>query len=274
MDARNLAICLAPTLLNLNIKDINLSGQSSTPSSPHTYSSKDSTQLMSRQCNSSLDCLTLMIENPKKIFQIPNKLYDECQYVIHKDILSYKPLNYSQIITTINMYLTRKITEMFKDLKDKARYWKKLRNDSTCDIHYKHIEDDHSLLRLWKLTIEIESSPVEIRNKILRARTQWDEELVESRIIEQMNLQTDVFQYVMHFMAPQPTRDFCELRHWTDATHLNSKYSYLIFSCSIDHDKATLLGDLRAITFSNFYLIESLGENKCKVHQLYRGDYM
>ncbi|CAF0713750.1 unnamed protein product [Brachionus calyciflorus] len=277
MDARNLAICLAPTLLNLNMKDVNFSGSSSTPSSPHSQShffNKDTTQIMSRQCNSSLDCLTFMIENPKKVFQLPSKLYDECQSILQKDSLKYKTINFNQIVTTINIYLTDRITEMFRELKDKSRNWKRLRNDSTCEIHYKQIDDEQSLLRLWKMTIEIDSNPLEIRNKILKARTQWDEELVESKIIEQLNTQTDIFQYVMHFMAPQPSRDFCELRHWTDATHLNSKYSYLIFSSSIEHEKATLLGDLRAITLRNFYLIETVNENKCKVHQLYRGDYM
>lgn len=275
MDARNLAICLAPTLFNLNIKDINPSGHSSTPPSPHSivnFFSKDTTQLMSRQCNSSSECLAFMIENSKKIFQIPTKLKEECSYLKSVDSYNYKITLYSQNFN-LNEDLNYKINEMYKELRDKSR-WKKFRNDSACDIYYKQIDDHHPLLRLWKLTIEIESSPTDLRNKILRARGLWDEDLLESRVIEQINEQTDIFQYVMHFMAPQPSRDFCELRYWTKATSFNSRYSYFVMTYSIEHEKAALLGDLRAVTLRNFYLIEKINDNKCKVHQLYRGDLM
>lgn len=142
------------------------------------------------------------------------------------------------------------------------------------EIYYKTIEDEYSALRLWKLSIEIDASSVDIRNKILKGRSQWDEDLNESRVVEQLTSNADVFQYVMHFMAPQPSRDFCELRCWSDASELGTKYSFSIYSTSIEHDSASLLGDIRANTLNNFYLIEMLNENKCKVHQLYRGDFM
>ncbi|RMZ95746.1 Rho GTPase-activating, partial [Brachionus plicatilis] len=275
MDARNLAICLAPTLFNLNLKDVNSSGHSPTPTSPHSitnFFSKDTTQLMSRQCNSSLECLAFMIDNSKKIFQIPTKLNEECPYLKNTDIYGYKIILYSQM-SNLNEDLNSKINEMYKEFKDKSR-WKKFRNDSVCEIYYKQVDDQHPLLRLWKLTIEIESCAANIRNKILGARGLWDEDLIESRIIEQINDQTDIYQYVMHFMAPQPSRDFCELRHWTKASSLNPKYSYLILTYSVDHEKASLLGDLRSVTLRNFYLIEKISDQKCKVHQLYRGDLM
>ena len=35
---------------------------------------------------------------------------------------------------------------------------------------------------------------------------------MDSRIIETLSNQTDIHQYAIHFMAPQPSRDFCELR--------------------------------------------------------------
>ena len=113
-----------------------------------------------------------------------------------------------------------------------------------------------------------------LTNNYFSIRSQWDEDLIDMKVIENLTNQTDVVQYVMNLMPPQPTRDFCELRHWRDATYLNPKYAYLIYSTSIEHEKAMLVGDIRANTLRNFYLIESIGENKCKLHQLFRADYM
>jgi deleted in liver cancer protein len=287
MDVRNIAICLAPTLLNMSsIKELTSSsgatssfhsGANTSPTSPPSLLSKDPTQLMNRQCNASLDCLSLMIENPKKIFQIPNEAFSKCPFTKgdYSIPLTLNELLGSYSMSTLNIYLNDRIDEMIKEFKEKSRNWNRLRNDSPVEIYYKNIEDDDYLLRLWKLSVEIDASPIEVLNKILKCRAEWDDDMLESRIVETLNSQTDIFQYVMHLMAPQLSRDFCELRSWREATYLHSKYSYLVFSTSVEHDKASVLGDIRAVTLRNFYLIESSSsnENKCKVHQLYRADY-
>ena len=58
-------------------------------------------------------------------------------------------------------------------------------------------------------------------------------------------------------------------------SHAHGKYAYAIYSSSIEHDKANCIGDLRAITLKNFYLVEwgSGGGKPCKLHQLYRADF-
>ena len=40
----------------------------------------------------------------------------------------------------------------------------------------------------------------------------WDEDLAKWRVVEKLDAQTDVFQYVINSMVPHPSRDFCELR--------------------------------------------------------------
>jgi len=77
---------------------------------------KDPTQIMTRQCNASLECLTFMIEMPKKIFQIPNEAYTKCQFT-KTDYSVSLTLNevlgsYSQ--SMLNMYLNDRIDEMIK----------------------------------------------------------------------------------------------------------------------------------------------------------------
>ncbi len=124
------------------------------------------------------------------------------------------------------------------------------------------------------MTIELEASPTDVLNKLLRHRAEWDDDMGESRIVETLSSQADIFQYSMNMMAPQPSRDFCELRSWCDMSHVNIKYQFVIYSASIEHDNALKLGDIRANTVKNFYLIETTSnEKKCKLHQIYRADY-
>lgn len=278
MDVRNISICLAPSLLNMNnnLKDL-ASIPASIATSPTSPVYKDPTQLMQRQCNASLECLSLMIENPKKIFQIPNEAYTKCQFTKtdYSVSLTLNELLGNYSTSMLNMYLTDRIEEMIKELKDKPKNWNRLRNDSQVDIAYKVIEDDDYHLRLWKLCIELDCSANEALNKILKCRSQWDENLLESRVVETLANQADIVQYVMSFMAPQPTRDFCELRCWREASYLGQKYSHVVYSTSIEHENVQMLGDIRANTLKNFYLIESntLNGNKCFLYQLYRADY-
>jgi deleted in liver cancer protein len=98
---------------------------------------------------------------------------------------------------------------------------------------------------------------------------------MDLRVVETLSTQADIVQYAIHFMAPQPSRDFCELRCWREASYLNQKYAHVIYSSSIENENIQLIGDVRANTLRNFYLIEinASNEKKCKLHQLYRADY-
>ena len=175
MDARNIAICLAPTLLNMNsLKELN---NHATPSGsptggPPAAVSKDSAQLMSRQCNASLDCLAMMIDSPKKIFQIPTEAYTKCQFT--KADCAARPSLAELIGSTsqsmLNVYLNDRIEEMVKETKEKSRNWSRLRNDSHVQSYFKVVDDDDFPLRLWKLTIELEATPNEILKKLLKSR--------------------------------------------------------------------------------------------------------
>ncbi len=89
MDSRNIAICLAPTLLNMTtLKETSPNhsythfhpphdAQPSTPPPPATNPTLSPTQLMSRQCNASLDCLSFMIDAHHLIFRVPTVDYTQ-----------------------------------------------------------------------------------------------------------------------------------------------------------------------------------------------------
>lgn len=67
-------------------------------------------------------------------------------------------------------------------------------------------------LRLWKTTIEISATPEDVLNRLLKEQHLWDEDLIESKVIEPLDSQTDIYQYVQNSMAPHPARDFVVLR--------------------------------------------------------------
>ena len=91
--------------------------------------------------------------------------------------------------------------------------WTRLENNAKCDIQYRNVDDDDGHLKLWKLSIELDMPAEDVFKKLLKNRSHWDENLIDSRVVETLNDQTDVIQYVLYFMAPQPSRDFCELRY-------------------------------------------------------------
>lgn len=117
MDPRNIAICLAPTLLNMNnLKEIPNSIGSSGPNATNNFLINNQTQLMSRQCNASLDCLTFMIENPKRIFQIPNEVFAKCQFTKsdYSTTLTLHERLGSNYISNLGSFLKERNSEMLK----------------------------------------------------------------------------------------------------------------------------------------------------------------
>ena len=101
----------------------------------------------------------------------------------------------------------------WQESRDKFKGWVSVpsRIDGV-DLSYKKVGDGHPL-RLWKFCVEVSAPPVEVLSRILRERHLWDEDLAKWRIVEKLDAQTEVFQYVFNTMVPHPSRDICELRY-------------------------------------------------------------
>lgn len=48
--------------------------------------------------------------------------------------------------------------------------------------------------------------------RLLRERHLWDEDLLESQVLEVLDSRTELYQYVQDSMAPRPPRDHVVLR--------------------------------------------------------------
>ncbi|XP_071373170.1 rho GTPase-activating protein 7 isoform X3 [Centroberyx affinis] len=127
---------------------------------------------------------------------------------------------------------------------------------------------DGSPLRLWKVTVEVLASPEEVLTRVLREQGRWDEDLLESRVVETLDERTEVYQYVRNTMAPHPTRDHLVLRTW--ATDL-AKGACALVCTSVDHEGAPVVG-VRANVLTSRYFIEPCGANKSRLTHISRTD--
>ena len=97
----------------------------------------------------------------------------------------------------------------------------------------------------------------------------WDVDLLEWRVVEKLDANTEVFQTIVNSMAPHPTRDFIELRSWR--TQL-PKGACVLVSTSVEHKGASLLGGVRATILASRYLIEPCGAGKSRLTHVCRID--
>ena len=60
--------------------------------------------------------------------------------------------------------------------------------------------------------MEVEAPPSVVLNRVLRERHLWDVDLLQWKVCEALDKQTEIFQYVLNRMPPHPSRDFVVLR--------------------------------------------------------------
>ncbi|XP_052278825.1 uncharacterized protein LOC127877199 isoform X2 [Dreissena polymorpha] len=209
MTASNLAVCFAPSLFNMG----GPRSASQTPSPRRNRKNPgipDPRELMEQ--TAAHQCLTLMIQECKKLFTISTSTLSKCR-VLCEDPVSLEELNSRVGDGDKNGYaahIDACIQGLLKESREKFRGWVGYPTGLDVDVAYKKVGDGHPL-RLWKCTADIEAPPAEVLNRILHDRQQWDEDLLQWSTLEKLDQQTEVFQYERNSLAPHPTRDFCVL---------------------------------------------------------------
>ncbi|XP_075716136.1 rho GTPase-activating protein 7 [Rhinoderma darwinii] len=268
MTPTNLAVCLAPSLFHLNtLKREN--------SSPRVMQRKQSLgKPDQKDLNENLAAtqgLAHMIAECKKLFQIPEEMNKCRNSYMEQDL---RPVCLEELVNgnaegqcDYQMYLQEGIDNLLKEAKDKFKGWVSCSTSEQADLAYKKIPDGPPL-RLWKSTIEIQAQPESVLHRLLKEQHMWDEDLLDSKVIEKLDEQTDIYQYVQNNMAPHPARDFVVLRSWR--TNL-PKGACALQTTSVEHEQAPLLGARVNVLLSK-YLIEPCGTGKSKLTYLCRAD--
>ncbi|XP_034267290.1 rho GTPase-activating protein 7 isoform X1 [Pantherophis guttatus] len=268
MTPTNLAVCLAPSLFHLNtLKREN--------SSPRVMQRKQSLgKPDQKDLNENLAAtqgLGHMIAECKKLFQIPEEM-SRCRNSYTEQDL--RPLSFEDLGQTNNSefagyhsYIQDCMDDFFKEIKDKFKGWVSCPTPEPAELAYKKVCDGPPL-RLWKSVVEIPATPEEVLNRIVKEQHLWDEDLLDAKVIETLDSQTDVYQFVQNNMAPHPARDCVILRTWR--TNL-SKGACALLSFSVEHDRAPVLG-IRVNVLLSRYLIEPCGIGKSKLTYMCRID--
>ncbi|KAL5011439.1 hypothetical protein ScPMuIL_009990 [Solemya velum] len=269
MNASNVAVCFAPSLFNIGVS--NRGNQSPSPRRARkNLGVPDAKELQEQKA--AHECLTVMIQECKKLFIIPPAMMKNCRfsYIEQGDPIPFDDFNKKNEDDEPGYmsYVNSCIQGLLKESREKFRGWVNAQISSEVELAYKKVVDSHPL-RLWKCAVEVEAPPNEVLERVLNERHLWDEDLLKWHIVEKLDTNTEIFQYSCNSMAPHPTRDYCVLRSWrTDLP----KGACVLISTSVEHPNATPMGTLRGVVLASRYLIEPCGSGRSKLTHISRVD--
>ncbi|KYO26409.1 stAR-related lipid transfer protein 8 isoform A [Alligator mississippiensis] len=269
MTPMNLAVCLAPSLFHLNI----VKKESSPRVIQKKYATGKPDQKDLSENLAATQGLAHMIMECNKLFEVPHDMVAQSRnsYVeaeIHSPTLEELGKQIDEEGGTYQMYIESLLQNLQKEAKEKFKGWITCPSIESTELTYKKVGDGNPL-RLWKVSVEVEAPPSVVLNRVLRERHLWDEDFLQWKIIETLDKQTEIYQYVLNSMAPHPVRDFVVLRTWrTDLP----KGMCMLVAVSVEHEEAPLMGSVRAIVMDCQYLIEPCGSGKSRLTHICRID--
>ncbi|KAM3615963.1 uncharacterized protein V6R79_010329 [Siganus canaliculatus] len=270
MTPMNIAVCLAPSLFHLNIlKKDNLS--------PRAMQKKYATgRPDQKDLNENLAAtqgLAHMIIECNRLFEIPHEMVTQSRnsYVeadLHAPTISELCKQLEEDDGTYQTHMEGRFQNLLKEAREKSKYWVSCSSTGNTELYYKKVGDGNPLRR-WRVSVEVEAPPSVVLNRVLRERHLWDIDLLQWKVCETLDKQTEVFQYVLNRMPPHPSRDFVVLRSWrTDLP----KGACSLVSVSIEHEDCPPVGGVRAIVLESNYLLEPCGSGKSRLTHICRVD--
>ncbi|XP_005387762.2 PREDICTED: stAR-related lipid transfer protein 13 isoform X2 [Chinchilla lanigera] len=269
MTPMNLAVCLAPSLFHLNL----LKKESSPKVIQKKYATGKPDQRDLNENLAAAQGLAHMIMECNKLFEVPHEMVAQSRssYVeaeIHVPTLEDLGMQLEESGGTFHTYLEHLVQGLQKEAKEKFKGWVTCSSPDNTDLAFKKVGDGNPL-KLWKAAAEVEAPPAVVLNRVLRERHLWDEDFVQWKVVETLDRQTEIYQYVLNSMAPHPSRDFVVLRTWK--TDLPKGMCTLV-SLSVEHEEAQLMGGVRAVVMDSQYLIEPCGSGKSRLTHICRID--
>ncbi|XP_031727378.1 rho GTPase-activating protein 7 isoform X1 [Anarrhichthys ocellatus] len=268
MTPTNLAVCLAPSLFHLNTLRRKESSSPRVMNRKQTLGKPDQ-----RDLNENLAAthgLAHMIQECSKLFRIPEEMNPCRNSYVEQALLPRRLEDLAGEEARqggCSAYLQDSLDALLKDAKDKFKGYDSCSTPEHAELACRKVHDCFPL-RLWKVTVEVPASPEEVLTRVLREQGYWDEDLLESRVVETLDERTEVYQYVRNTMAPHPTRDHLVLRTWvTDLP----KGACALVCTSVDHEGARVVG-VRTNVLTSRYFIEPCGTNKSRLTHISRND--
>ncbi|XP_061301567.1 stAR-related lipid transfer protein 8 isoform X2 [Pezoporus flaviventris] len=268
MTAGNLAVCLAPSIFHLNVSK----KESTSPRVIHkrgTMGKPDQKDLNENMA--ATQGLSHMITDCKKLFQVSHDILLQLSS-------SYMAADaYPHPLTDfvcqgkskdLHSFFEQSVQNLLKESSEKFKGWLSTPGPLNTELSCKKVGDGHPL-RLWKVSTDVEAPPATVLHRVLRERHLWDEDLLQSKVVEALDKNMEVYHYVTDSMAPHPHRDCMVLRRWcTDLP----RGACLLISISVEHDKLPVEGGVKAIVLTSQYLIEPSAMGRSRVTHICRAD--
>ncbi|KAM9319476.1 stAR-related lipid transfer protein 13 [Gastrophryne carolinensis] len=269
MTPMNLAVCLAPSLFHLNL----LRKDNSPRAIQKKYATGKPDQKDLNENLAATQGLAHMINECNKLFEVPHEIIAQSRnsYLdadVHFPTMDELAKQLEEESGSVSAYFDNVIQNLQKEAREKFKGWVSLSSTDHTDVAYKKLGDGNPL-RVWKVSVELEAPPSVVLNHLLRERQRWDDDFLQGKIIETIDNQTEVYQYVVNSMAPHPSKDFVVLRTWR--TNLPKGMCSLV-ATSVEHEDARLIGGVRAAILDMRYLIEPCGSGKSRLNYICRAD--
>ncbi|KAM8854334.1 stAR-related lipid transfer protein 13 isoform 3-T5 [Synchiropus picturatus] len=270
MTPMNIAVCLAPSLFHLNIlKKDNLSPRAMRKK----YATGRPDQKDLNENSAATQGLAHMIIECNRLFEIPHEMVTQSRnsYVeadLHAPTIDELCKQLEDDDGTYRTHMDGSLQYLLKEAREKSKYWVSCSSSDNTELYYKKVGDGNPLRR-WRVSVEVEAPPSVVLNRVLRERHMWDVDLLQWKVCETLDKQTEVFQYVLNRMPPHPSRDFVVLRSWrTDLP----KGACSLVSVSIEHEDCPVVGGVRAVVLESNYLLEPCGSGKSRLTHICRVD--
>uniref|UniRef100_A0A8D2N548 StAR related lipid transfer domain containing 8 n=1 Tax=Zonotrichia albicollis TaxID=44394 RepID=A0A8D2N548_ZONAL len=268
MTAGNLAVCLAPSIFHLNVSK----KESTSPRAIHkrgTMGKPDQKDLNENMA--ATQGLSHMIVDCKKLFQVSHDILLQLSSSYMAADAYPHPL--ADLVCQgeskdLHSYFEQSVQNLLKESTEKFKGWLSTPGPLNTELSCKKVGDGNPL-RLWKVCTDVEAPPATVLHRVLRERHLWDEDLLQSRVVEALDKDMEVYHYVTDSMAPHPRRDCMVLRRWrTDLP----RGACLLSSLSVEHDKVPVEGGVKAIVLTSQYLIEPGAMGRSRVTHICRAD--
>ncbi|KAM8987683.1 stAR-related lipid transfer protein 8 isoform 2-T2 [Ara ararauna] len=268
MTAGNLAVCLAPSIFHLNVSK----KESTSPRVIHkrgTVGKPDQKDLNENMA--ATQGLSHMITDCKKLFQVSHDILLQLSSSYMAADAYPHPLTdfvYQGKSKDLHSFFEQSVQNLLKESSEKFKGWLSTPGPLNTELSCKKVGDGHPL-RLWKVSTDVEAPPATVLHRVLRERHLWDEDLLQSKVVEALDKNMEVYHYVTDSMAPHPHRDCMVLRRWCMDL---PRGTCLLISISVEHDKLPVEGGVKAIVLTSQYLIEPSAMGRSRVTHICRAD--
>ncbi|XP_060620992.2 rho GTPase-activating protein 7-like isoform X1 [Anolis sagrei] len=269
MTPANIAVCLAPSLFHLNT--LRRESSSSSRSSQRKYSIGKPDQRDLSENLAATQGLGHMIMECHRLFQIPDYYFDHDHddlQVPHNSEEAVLPqtsmTRHSSTVTS----LEHSMQDLLRDAKEKFKNWVACPTlEEGVDAAYKKVDDDNHI-RLWKASVEINAAPKVVLYRILMEHHLWEPNLQQTKILEILDDETDIYHYSTENMFPLPPREYVVLRTW----RTDPQSGTCVLAATSTNSENTTVNGILAEVFLCQFLIEAVGSQKSKVTHVCRID--